>query len=696
MFYRPYVHVLWMALLGSAIVASPGFGAESEADLLATLGSDDAPFFDKTQACKQLAVVGTETAVPVLAKLLDDEKLAHYARYALEPIPSPKVDEVLGQALKTIKGRRLIGLITSIANRDRPESIGPLAEKLDDPDRAVATAAAHAIARLGTPQACEILGKRLSAEFAPACLVCGKTLARQGSTMEARALLIDVSEQADAPKHVRLAAMLQAIELQGSEGRDMLAAALASDDRHTFNMALRTARLLKPTDASGAVLGAMKDGDPDRVAPLITLIGDLGDPIGLPAVVVAVKSDDPAVRIAAIGALATLGNAEHVSLLVDAAMDESEEVATQAQESLSSLAGDDVDRAVLALLDDKTRRAPVIRLIGQRRITAAVPKLIAMIDGPNQLDVVAALGGTVSLDELDVLGKRLQDDSEELRLAVRQAIHAACYRMPNRDATAAKLAGYLADAPEETVAFVMDELRTLGGVKALALVAEAVESGDELSIEYATQALGAWLDTSAAGVLLKLAKSEGDSKYGIRGMRGYIRLARQFSMPEEQRARICRTALATAARDAEKVLVLEVLKRYPSVESLRIAVEAGKTPSLKSQAAAAAILIAEQVGGKRADVESLLAQVGQDPVDVEIIKAQYGAGEKQKDVTKTLRRHVRKLPMIALPTPKYNTVFGGDPARGVPKQLTIQYRINGKPGEATFAENATIVLPMPK
>ncbi|NQT35838.1 MAG: PBS lyase, partial [Planctomycetes bacterium] len=223
-----------------------------------------------------------------------------------------------------------------------------------------------------------------------------------------------------------------------------------------------------------------------------------------------------------------------------------------------------------------------------------------------------------------------------------------------------------------------------------------VESGDELSIEYATQALGAWLDTSAAGVLLKLAKSEGDSKYGIRGMRGYIRLARQFSKPEEQRARICRTALATAARDAEKVLVLEVLKRYPSVESLKIAVEVGKTPSLKSQAAAAAILIAEQVGGKRADVAALLAQVGQDPVEVEIIKAQYGAGEKQKDVTETLRRHVGKLPMIALPASKYNTVFGGDPAPGTPKQLKIQYRIDGKPGEATFAENATVLLPVPK
>jgi hypothetical protein len=28
--------------------------------------------------------------------------------------------------------------------------------------------------------------------------------------------------------------------------------------------------------------------------------------------------------------------------------------------------------------------------------------------------------------------------------------------------------------------------------------------------------------------------------------------------------------------------------------------------------------------------------------------------------------------------------------------LKVQYRINGKPGEASFAENAVIMLPMPK
>jgi hypothetical protein len=179
-------------------------------------------------------------------------------------------------------------------------------------------------------------------------------------------------------------------------------------------------------------------------------------------------------------------------------------------------------------------------------------------------------------------------------------------------------------------------------------------------------------------------------------VRGYIRLARQFSMPEQQRAEMCRTALEIAKRDAERKLVLEVIGRYPSIEMLRLAVEAAKVPSLKSDAAAASLAIAQKLGGGSADVQKLLAQVGHDPVKVEIIKAEYGEGAKLKDVTEILRRHVRGLPLIVLPSPNYNSAFGGDPAPNVVKQLKIRYRINGKAAEASFPENAAIMLPMPK
>jgi hypothetical protein len=118
------------------------------------------------------------------------------------------------------------------------------------------------------------------------------------------------------------------------------------------------------------------------------------------------------------------------------------------------------------------------------------------------------------------------------------------------------------------------------------------------------------MTVDAAPVLLDLANSASDTKYEIRALRGYIRLARQFSMPEAQRVEMCREALETAKHDDEKKLVLEVLQRYPSIDMLRLAVEAAKVPSLKNDAAATSLVIAQQVGGS-VDVQKLLTQIGQ-------------------------------------------------------------------------------------
>jgi hypothetical protein len=61
-----------------------------------------------------------------------------------------------------------------------------------------------------------------------------------------------------------------------------------------------------------------------------------------------------------------------------------------------------------------------------------------------------------------------------------------------------------------------------------------------------------------------------------------------------------------------------------------------------------------------------------------------------------LQQHVTDLPLITLASPNYNESFSGDPAPGKPKELTIEYRINGEPATASFPENAAIVLPIPK
>jgi hypothetical protein len=179
-------------------------------------------------------------------------------------------------------------------------------------------------------------------------------------------------------------------------------------------------------------------------------------------------------------------------------------------------------------------------------------------------------------------------------------------------------------------------------------------------------------------------------------MRGFIRIARQFNMPAPQRAEMCRQALKAAKRPDEQLLVLDVLERYPNRPMLEIAVELMDDPRLKDRASKAVMAIAGKLTGKDGKVQDLLAKAGLEKVNLEIVKATYGAGDDQTEVTEVLQRHAGGLPLIALPGRSFNSAFGGDPAPGTPKQLTIEYIMDGKPGKATIGENALILLPVPE
>jgi hypothetical protein len=242
---------------------------------------------------------------------------------------------------------------------------------------------------------------------------------------------------------------------------------------------------------------------------------------------------------------------------------------------------------------------------------------------------------------------------------------------------------------------LLEIVSEVGGTKALQTLAAAAKSSDPSLQDHASRLLGRWNSVDAAPVLLDLAKSAPEAKYQVRALRGYIGLARKFAMPEAERVAMCQAAFQAATQPAEQKLVLDVLTIHPGIEGLKFAVRARQVPSLREDATRAMLVIAQKIGSTEA-VKELLAQAGLDKVKLEIIKAQYGSGSSQTDVTSILRKQAGDLPLIPLPAASYNASFGGDPLPGSVKQLKIQYRANGKPGEATFAENALIILPVPE
>src|SRR4029077_19108574 len=122
-----------------------------------------------------------------------------------------------------------------------------------------------------------------------------------------------------------------------------------------------------------------------------------------------------------------------------------------------------------------------------------------------------------------------------------------------------------------------------------------------------TKLLGKWMTIDVAPVLLDLSKTA--PAYQDRAIKGYIRVARQFQMSEPDRIEMCKKAFEACKQASEQKMVLDVLKRYPNLDNLKLAIKAVQVPELKDEATQAALAIVQKIGGKSPEARELLAGV---------------------------------------------------------------------------------------
>ncbi|MBC8869537.1 MAG: hypothetical protein H8E44_08975 [Planctomycetes bacterium] len=693
-------------VLAAALLANTAaYSIAQEAELLAVLRSE-ATLQEKSAACRQLARIATKDAVPTLAALLGDEELSHMARYALEGIRDPSVDDALRDALGKVQGPPRLGVIGSLGARRDAKAVDALAGLLKDTD--TARAAARALGNIGTPEAAKALGDALpdasgssQTAICEGLLRCAEALAVDGQSTSSQAIYDRLRGPADAPPQVRAAALRGAILARGEDGVPLLVEAIHGSDYALAAAAVRAAMESSSPEITDALVAALPKASAERQGLLILALAERGEARVLPVVLKAATGSDGQLRILAFRALKRVGDAACVPALLEAAADGGDEVAQAAMESMESLQDKAVDDQVAERLSEAQgkMRIVLIQLAGRRRTAAAAPALWLAADDAEpavRTAALASLGAVIETADLPKLIARLAATKDEREAAaLDKALCEVCLRSEDREAVAAQLVAALSAVDEPVKVRILETLNVVGGATSLEAVATAARSNNEELRDAAFRVLGQWKSVDAAPVLLELHNTVNDDRLKIRSIRAYIRIARQFDMPADRRAAMCRTALEAADRDADKRLVLEVLLRYPSEEMQAVALEAAEVPALKEQALLVVMGMASK-GINRAELGRALAQAGHTPVELQIVKAEYGAGTKTKDVTAILRKYAKNYRIIFLPSASYNQSLGGDPAQGIVKQLKIQYRIDGKEGVVSLNENATIVLPMPK
>ena len=240
------VHIALVIVL--MLAAGQSFAqAFGQADKLVEVLKSDAPRDVKADALRQLAIVGTKDAIPVIAPLLLDEQLSHMARYALEPIADPSVDAALRDALGKAKGRPLVGVIGSLGIRKDVKAIDALAKFLTDADPDVAQAAARALGRIGTAEAAKAIEGAIAATpagnqvaFCEGLFRIADTFAAAGQK-DAAIAIFDNVRKLNSPSHqVRSAALRGAILAHQKDGIALLKESLAGKDPILFYAAAGT------------------------------------------------------------------------------------------------------------------------------------------------------------------------------------------------------------------------------------------------------------------------------------------------------------------------------------------------------------------------------------------------------------------------------------------------------------------------
>lgn len=324
--------------------AKPAKKAATEAQLIAVLKSD-AGLKDKVDACRLLTQIGTAKAVPVLVGLLKDAKLAHMARYALEPNPAPAVDAALLKALSELKGRLKVGVIGSLGVRRFGPATKALAKLLMDPDKQVAQAAGRALGGFGTPAAAKALEDALQkgpAEnrlaMTEGLLRCADRMASGKQKKQAIAIYDKLLKMPKAAHQVRTAALRGTVLARPLvAGLPIMMKALHDKDLVMANAAVRASMAMPGPAITKVLAEALEKIPTDNQVVLIKALGERGDAAALPALCALLKKGNKVIRLTIVNALADIADPS----------------VSPALKKLMNDMPDDVKQAIQSLLEKK-------------------------------------------------------------------------------------------------------------------------------------------------------------------------------------------------------------------------------------------------------------------------------------------------------------------------------------------------------
>lgn len=570
---------------------------EIEQAMLGLLKSD-APFAAKQFICKELSLIGTSASIKTLSGLLKEEKTADIALYALERIPGEEVNKALRKAAGKTKGRIKVGILNTLGQRRDEEALKLFKKSINDKNPMVAEAAIAASGKLASMQAADMLTKQL--EMAEAnqkihildALLNTADQLRTDDTQLANSLYQGLYEDKQ-PITVRIAALRGLVVTLGDDAALMIKQAVQDEQPAIRSTAIALIRELPKTADLTDVVDSMPELEPGLEVQLLAALMDRGAGKSVDAVRRSLKSEDDAVRIAALKALAVLGTADDVLTIADQTANATGDVKEAAREALYRLNAPRVDATILAEIEtaDVNVKRELVRSVGRRPIPTATETMLTTAkdeDRRVRTESLRVLGTIAEPESLPALIDLLL--AAEASAEVREAQKTVSLVSQKIDDAAAQSDAVLAVLPDlkdpKKAGSLLEVLGNIGSPKSLPVLRKALSSKKSEMKLSAIRALSDWPNGEPMADLLPLAQKAKDETQRILALRGYIGLVEKSDLDEAGKVGAYQTAFDLSEQITEKRQVLSGLSNIASGESLSMLGAQLNNPELMGEAEA--------------------------------------------------------------------------------------------------------------
>ncbi len=586
----------------------PSAFPQIEAKLLEALKSPKITYAGKQFVCRMLRRVGSAQSAPAMAKLLADKELSHMARFALQFMAAPEAGAALREAMPKLDGDLKTGIIGSIGQRGDREAVPQIAGLIADSDTNIACAAIESLGRIGGSEAAGALARaKVPANLKPArdnaYLMCADKMLAEEQESEA----VKIYREMIAPANntwIRIAAYKGLVRAEKDKAVPLILALLKDRDLDLQRAAGKFITEMPGKAITKALAEQLGDLNPDAQVVLLSALEMRGDKAAGLYVARILNSRSETVRLAAIKALAVLGDASNVELLADMSAAAGQKTGKAAMDTLGRLSGPGVAAALIGVARSHTEtsvRINVIETLKERSETQAVDVLFVLAKDDNReirQSAYKALGVLSEQKDLPAMVSMLIAAGNDAdRSGIERAMIATVARLESPDA--GPLIGGLAKANRATKPHLLAVLSRIGGPKAIDAVRGQVLSEDDQIKTASIRALSDWPDAAPLSDLMKIAKTDSNSTSRVLALRGYIKL---LGIPANRGAaetvKLLSEAMDVAKRAEEKIAVLSALPKYPCEEALALAENAKKDNALAAEADLASKKIKEALLNK--------------------------------------------------------------------------------------------------